>query len=369
MLVSGVLPDSTALPAEGELSVPAGAQLQWIGEILGKDPSADPELKYVKSAGGGVDIYRFTLTKSRVAQVEVSAAGAVVPKGTGSDVSVAWVPSRDVPEVRMSVSLPSGAQIVREAEGAAVAPGGAGGYYAKIVKSPKAGEALRLSFAYSVPAPPSAPGGAASGTDGTVATVVILLIFVVGATIAAVAIRRKMAPSRAGEGAARTAQAGRKGPRDSAEGASEGSARSGGSSMSGSAKRKLIIGGVVAVMAAVALIVGTQAAKPQMVGDTISQTFSQGDPCQTITIPLTIPQGADPAKTAETVFSALKRVQGLNNATYNRKTASLQVGFCESKSSEQVIRQALAPTGFVSASESTTMGAPATSPGGNPAGQ
>ena len=71
LLVSGELPATASLPADAQLSVPAGSGLQWIGEILGGASADDPELKFTKTTVNGNDLYRFTLTKSRTAQIEV----------------------------------------------------------------------------------------------------------------------------------------------------------------------------------------------------------------------------------------------------------------------------------------------------------
>jgi hypothetical protein len=46
MIVSGELPESTALPAKVKLAAPAGSTFQWAGEILGGDVSQDPDVKY-----------------------------------------------------------------------------------------------------------------------------------------------------------------------------------------------------------------------------------------------------------------------------------------------------------------------------------
>ena len=48
LLVSGELPASASLPVEAQLSVPAGLELQWIGEVLGGPAADDPELKYTR---------------------------------------------------------------------------------------------------------------------------------------------------------------------------------------------------------------------------------------------------------------------------------------------------------------------------------
>jgi hypothetical protein len=120
--------------------------------------------------------------------------------------------------------------------------------------------------------------------------------------------------------------------------------------LTGAARRNLITVTIIGGVVVGALVIGGQATKPQLTGDTISQTFAQGDPCATATIPLATPQGADPTATAKTVFAALTPLQGLTTGTYNWRTSNLEIGFCESKSSESAIRQALAPTGLVAQS-------------------
>ena len=44
VILAGVIPTETALPAEVEIAVPAGLELQWAGEILGGDPGKDPSV-------------------------------------------------------------------------------------------------------------------------------------------------------------------------------------------------------------------------------------------------------------------------------------------------------------------------------------
>ena len=63
MLVSGELPLQATLPTEAELSVPAGSQLQWIGQIMGGDPSADPALTYTKTTVGSAMEARMVATR------------------------------------------------------------------------------------------------------------------------------------------------------------------------------------------------------------------------------------------------------------------------------------------------------------------
>ena len=104
---------------------------------------------------------------------------------------------------------------------------------------------------------------------------------------------------------------------------------------------------IIAPIFVLAVIVGAQAAKPKFEGETITKTFSQGQPCATATIPLNLAGGADALDVSENLFAALKPVQGMNSATLNLKTSCIEVGFCESSANEEVIRKALLPTGLV----------------------
>lgn len=112
-------------------------------------------------------------------------------------------------------------------------------------------------------------------------------------------------------------------------------------------KKTILTVAVVAPIFILAVVVGAQAAKPKFDGDTITKTFSQGQPCATATIPLDLTGGADPLDVSENLFEALQPVKGMNSATLNLKTSSIEVGFCESSASEVAIRQALLPTGLV----------------------
>ncbi len=375
MLVSGELPESATLPAEAELSVPAGSSLQWVGEILGGDPSADPELKYTKSTQDGSDVYRFTLTKSRTAQLEIVTSESAGFDGTNYTSSLKWSATQAVPEVRLSVRIPQGAQIVQPSPEAALQPGASGySFYTKSVKDVKPGDQLDMAFSYQVAATPASNGAATS--SGSTAQIVIILIAVAAAAFFVMAVRRKMAPSSGNAVApaeasasgvkSKTAASAKTSGRtahskNTATGAPvEGEAASGPSTgLTGAAKRNIVTATIVGSIIVVALVVGNQTTKPQIEGDTISQTFSQGQPCSTATIALAVPAGEDPAKTAETLFTALRNADGMNTATYNFKTSTLEAGFCESKATEESVRQALAPTGLVDASAPAQSAAPA----------
>lgn len=112
-------------------------------------------------------------------------------------------------------------------------------------------------------------------------------------------------------------------------------------------KKSILTVGIVGVMIVFTLVFAAQANKPKFNGETISKTFSSGAPCATATVPLSLADGADQAAVSETLFAALEPVPGMNTATLNTRSSSIEVGFCESRATEAAIRQALAPTGLV----------------------
>ncbi len=332
LLISGELLGTVSLPADAELWAPTGSEVQWIGQILGGPTSNDPELEYTKSVVGDMDVYRFTLTKSRVAQVEISTAEGIGFDGTAYRAAVRWKAPRDIHEVKVGVRLPRSATIVEPAPGASVQPGDSNyDLYSKTVRNVKAGDQLELAFGYALPTAP-APGSQA-GTDTGLFAQIILILVAVGAFAATfVAVRRKMALKSSDAGKrppSREAKA------DGANGAPDRSEPSaGGRGLTRAAKRNLIIAGIVGAMIVPAVLIGAQTTRPRMDGDIISRTFSQQEPCATAKIPLSIPGDADPATTAETLFAAIEKIDGLTTATFNARTSSIEIGFCESQTSE-----------------------------------
>jgi hypothetical protein len=359
-LVSGELPASASLPAQAELSVPAGSELQWIGEILGGEASADPALTYTKTTVGGSDVYRFTLTKSRTAQIEVPIADTQAFDGTTYTSSLAWTATQNVPEVSLNLRVPQSAKIATAVPGAVMQPGDASySFYTKSVKNVKAGDQLTFAVGYTLPAVSAAAATGAASSGGSNSVVPIVLVVLVSAAFLGliVAVRRKMVGSPA-ETDERVAGAdSRQGTtRRSAEPdgydsgpSSKKSASSPNAPLSGKTKRNLVTAAIIGALVVVAVIVGVQTTRPQGTGDTITQTFAAGEACANASFPLAVTDGADPRKTAETLFAAIKPIPGLIKATYNVKTKSIDIAYCESSSSEVVLRDALTPTGMVAA--------------------
>ena len=137
------------------------------------------ELKFTKTTVKGNDLYRFTLTKSRTAQIEVPLTESMAFDGTTYTSFVAWTAAQDVPEVRLNLRVPRAAVIATPQAGAALLPGDANyAFYTKTVKNVKAGDQLDLAVAYSLPtvAAAAAAGAAPSGGRSVVPIALVLLV-------------------------------------------------------------------------------------------------------------------------------------------------------------------------------------------------
>ena len=370
MMVSGELPATASLPAEAELSVPAGSELQWIGEILGGPASEDPEVKFTKTTADGIDRYRFTMTKSRMAQIEVPTSGSPAFDGSIYTSDLTWTATQDVPEVTLSLRVPQAAQIATPVPGASMQPAQDGyGLYSKTVSKVKAGDTLDLAVGYSLPAA-AASTAAPEATGSNLAIPIVLVLAVIAAFIGLFfAVRRKMMPSLSDDerdsSSTRVAhtEAARIAEKDSADGSGSATSHDDDSAapkspMSGRTKRNLVTGAIIGILIVAAAVVVAQTTRPQLTGDTISQTFAPGEPCATATIPIKVSGDSDPRATADALFAALKPLTGLNTATYNIKKMSIDVGYCESQTTEDALRQALAPTGLVAQGEAPTAPTP-----------
>ncbi|TDB37780.1 MAG: hypothetical protein D9V44_06925 [Actinobacteria bacterium] len=112
-------------------------------------------------------------------------------------------------------------------------------------------------------------------------------------------------------------------------------------------KRNAVSIAIVAVFIIGAVIVVGQTTKPTVNEGLITRKFTAAEPCVTALIPIAVDPSTDPRKAAETIFSALAPVRGLTSGTYNIDARSLEIGFCESETSEAAIREAIAPTGLL----------------------
>lgn len=198
LIVSGKLPDSTALPATIELAAPAGAALQWAGEILGGDAAKDPKASPTKTRRGTQDIYIFTLTKSRIAQIEATVPSAITVAGDVYTVDFSQVAWSGASEAVVAVQIPQAAQLSETPTGtASIAPGPTGfRLYQQQFTKVKVGDVLKVAFSYTIPAAAAATGtvpGQAGGGGMIVPILLAGIVVAVGVGLV-LGVRRKMNP-------------------------------------------------------------------------------------------------------------------------------------------------------------------------------
>jgi hypothetical protein len=115
-------------------------------------------------------------------------------------------------------------------------------------------------------------------------------------------------------------------------------------------KVRLISAVIIVALIAVVGLAAKNTGKPTVTEAAISRTFLPQAPCVTIDIALALSKNADAADAAAKMFEVLQSTAGVSNATVYRDEQRMSVGFCESSTSEEAIREALAPTGFVAPS-------------------
>lgn len=361
VLVSGVLPDDATLPHDAELAVPSGMQVMWVGEILGEDPTKDPELKYVKSTANGMDVYRFTLTKGRTAQVEGSLPSVSTFDGQMYTTALKWTATEDLPEVRVSQRIPQGSQILQADEAATVLPGEAGySYYSKTLSDVKRGTPVELSFAYSAPAAGSAGAqGSASGAQGSAPgtdTKGMLVVLLVGAGALigmGYVVSRKMARARAAlESQPSVDQV----PDEASDDRDDDVASSDAGSGSAVRKRNVVVMTILVLGAVVAgfTIASGRGTSAVVVDGILSRSFGSADACQSSSIALTPNDGVDLATDGAKLLDAFEGQNAIGEVILDVKQSTIEVNWCESGQSEESIRQVLASTGLVTVGEVTS---------------
>lgn len=359
LIISGQLPETVKLPHVAELAVPAGTQLQWVGEILGGDPSADPELKYEKSTANGMDVYRFTMTRARIAQVEGVLPSVTAFDGTNYATSLKWTAWESVPEVRISQRLPQGAQVVQAAADAELQTGDSGtSYYAKKVTSPKAGDAIDLTFSYAVPSAP-VRSGAGKGGPTSVPLIVMVVTAVLGFGFLVFAANRKSAASRMNEDAQpvklQETQADETFDDESADGGDQTPV---GGPPSPLAPRKqsksaLLLLVIAAVFVAGFFLAVKQSTSSAVVNGSISRNFGTPSACQSATFAYTANDGVDLSKQGAQIMKAFEGMDGVGVITLDLEKSTLDMSWCDSSQSEQSMRDTVTSTGLIVLGEAT----------------
>jgi len=390
LIVSGTLPEGTPLPATVELAIPSGGVVQWAGEILGGDAAQDPEVQPVKSVRDGQDVYRFTLTKALTGQLEVSVSPPVTTAGDVNTVDFAIPAWADFPEAGVAVKIPASAAL-------SVVPTGTAGlapdtattqYYQQEFTNVKKGDLIGAKFSYTLQAAGAAGAPTAAGT-GSGLVIPILLVMVAAAIGVAlvVGVRRKLALNAPEESPSPARQ---KRTQAAAQAATQSRAETSAFSDDDDAdplpvrtdtdtpsadaddsaddaprapRSNVALIGTLVVVGAIVLagiFAASQGGKAQTTNSAITKTFSNQEACTTAQITLAFPQGTDTANAAEQMFTALATVPSITKATVRTDSPSISVGYCDSTTTEDAIRAALAPTGFLVAGSATAPSGTAT---------
>jgi len=359
MLVSGQLPADAKLPAEVELALPAGTPLQWVGEILGGPASEDPDVQYTKTTVGGMDVYRFTLTKSRIAQIEGLIHGADGTDGANRTTAIKWTAWRDLPKVELQQRIPQGAQIVSPVEGATTSPGPSGySFYGTSVTNVVAGQPLELAFAYSAPAAaaPVAATPPAASNSGADTLVVFLLVaaFALGMGALVWSVRRKLAV-KSGEEPAKPATSRAKTqstpvsraepePVDEVEEAEPDEETA---NRSAARKRNFAVVAVVGVLVVGVLVIASNTTAGTVKGGKITKSYGSASECSSTTVVVAAKPGVDLAKQGTQLIDVFQGQEGVGTVTLDVERSVIDIKYCESSQSDGSLRQLLSGTGLV----------------------
>lgn len=360
LLVAGQLPESAKLPAEIQIALPAGAQLQWAGELMGSDGSGDFEIPYKKTTANGTDVYTMTLTKSRIGQIEALVPAVTTSDGTNFTTDVSWVPFADAPSARISVRVPANASITAVAEGetARLYPADqAYSYFSKTVEDVKAGSPLTLGFSYKLGAAPASSGG--SGGDSNGLLIALILAVAVGIfVLAGTAIRKKAAgvvdesdddDEEAAESftaepaAAPAAEA----HADIAEDLDEDDDPLVEAEPRRLRPQVIVLVGVVAVAVFVGVLAGNRSTTAQNVGGALTRTYGTAEACTKATLAYTPASGVDVTEQGGAILTALEAVPGIGSATIMPQDGVIEIGYCDSSATENDLRAVLNATGLV----------------------
>lgn len=190
-------PDNTPLPIEVKLAIPKGAQVKWAGELM-SDASQDIEVTPEVNGFADYDEVVFTLTKSRVGQVEAKWAG-LKTEGEARTLNFDWTQRYEAKETQIKLKVPTGSTDVKVTptlSDVSTSPDGMKIYSGPPISLP-VGQKLSYTMTYkrttNVPAetlrqPVSPPAGApVSGVGTSSDTSAIIAIALVAITAIAIA--------------------------------------------------------------------------------------------------------------------------------------------------------------------------------------
>ncbi|MDY0087606.1 MAG: hypothetical protein RBS78_03520, partial [Coriobacteriia bacterium] len=308
----------------------------------------------------GVTVAVMTLTRSRVAQVEVSFDGAV-GKGTDGGLTAGFemrAPA-SVQSVRNAVALPPGATPASLPEGALVAEGQQGlTYYYLEPGALEAGEPIVFSMGFTQGVAPPASGSAAQpAPSGSSADVPVLVIVLIAAALAVAVVAVVASRSRRNrellDGDTQVGSvAGVASDEVITSGDSEQAEEPVQQDRAGflTPQRLVLIAGVLVVGVIAAVILGGQQGEigvTETSNGWISQRISTASAEATADFNAFIACECPPEAEAPKMFDTLRTVPGVAHAALEEATLLLRVGYDPAQTSEEAIVQALRAAGHV----------------------
>jgi hypothetical protein len=184
---------TTPLPAEVRFALPKGAIVAWAGQIIGTDTSKDLTVSPTVNSLPGYDEVVFTLSKSRVAQLEANWNG-LVAQGNNRSVTLDWVQRYPATRTLFEFQEPSQTTNVKMTPDVAFTRNSKDGFktYQTGPHTLAVGETQKVTVTYNrpittptvgasgAPAPATTGGGAATNPISIPIVVLILVLGVVG---------------------------------------------------------------------------------------------------------------------------------------------------------------------------------------------
>lgn len=358
LVITGTLADDAQLPATVRFAVPQGLQMRWAGEILGgaleDDPTVEPVFEHTES---GFDLAVLTLSKSRVAQIELDAAPLLNRSDTSQSIMLPWGTPDDIGALTLSTLVPAGAEIETMTPGAVTEPGPNGALIVSLETSAVAGSPVALNVTHTATALPASQNSAPSGS--TAPLVIIFGGLAVAFALAVAAISRRTRERREAQAAEDTTQDEELEPtRDpesraqDADGSDDEPVGEVAPTRAAASGRRLtpglIIMLVVAAVLGGAVLAMTSGESPGTTKTTSEYAYKviadvKAD--ATYSAPIALSE-SDPAHEATHVFDAVAAVQGVRSVRLVFAGPSIEVQYSSELAAEQDIAAALAASGY-----------------------
>lgn len=197
VVVGLTLPETATLPARVQIPLPAGATVDWVGEIIGPTPDKDIPRQYKRLTGTGGDYIEFTMETTRVAQYEAAYKAPANDNGVLRS-TLDWVqsvPARTLFLAARASTRMSDVHITPAPEQAAPEFNEANErlYLVKSITSPKVGTAVAFTVDYRTGVAEGQAGG-----QGNTSTVLVIAGVLLGmAVLVLIVVWRGQARRRA----------------------------------------------------------------------------------------------------------------------------------------------------------------------------